>query len=276
MSATPSQPVTLYDIATRLPREETCCAPNPWKARYALNFKGIPFTTEWVYMPEISKVRKELGVPPCRKFADGKDFYTLPIVVDPNTGEKIGDSFDIAIYLQKTYPESGAGDLFPEQSLEFTYDNNILVPLSEVKEGTPHMEYANFNANVDAAFSNHVILTVGGYPYDPVVEKVSKDIFAERAGIKFEQFILPPEARRQVMTSFEKMLGPEGLGKLYLRDPSGPFITGSKASHADLIVGGWLKMCKVCLPTEEWEEVKGWHDGLFGKLYDALEVFAKA
>ena len=47
--------------------------PNPWKARLALNFKAAPYSTQWVPLPDVSKVRSGLGVPAGRKFADGTE-----------------------------------------------------------------------------------------------------------------------------------------------------------------------------------------------------------
>ena len=73
--------------------------------------------------------------------------------------------------------------------------------------------------------------------------------------------------------SFRNMLG--GLAKLFLRDASGPFLLGTRASYADLIVGAWLRMMRVTLPESEWEEVRSWHGGLFGRLHEALEVYAE-
>lgn len=48
-----------------------------------------------------------------------------------------------------------------------------------------------------------------------------------------------------------------------------------RASYADIIVGGWLHMMNVTLPESEWRELRSRHEGLFGQLYDALEVFAE-
>ena len=122
----PSSPIVFYDIAMRPPVEKNCCSPNPWKTRLALNFKGLPYSTSWVALPDIAKVRSSLKVPPCRKFADGTDFFTLPVIEDPATDSLVGDSFDIAVYLQNTYPNSGAGDLFPPQTIDyiFTHDHS--------------------------------------------------------------------------------------------------------------------------------------------------------
>ncbi|KAK3329262.1 hypothetical protein B0H66DRAFT_17600 [Apodospora peruviana] len=271
-----SPSITFYDIAQRPPVEKTCCSPNPWKTRLALNFKGLPYSTTWVPLPDIQKVRTSLQVRPCRKFADGTEFFTLPIIHDPATDSLIGDSFDIAVHLQKTYPNSGAGDLFPPQTLDYVFKNDyLLVPLSECRD-SEYPEYAKFNLNVDAAFSAHVQLTVQGFPFDPATAETSKAEFVRRAGgmvARWEDFGLAGEARAKMMDSFRDMLG--DLGKLFERDTSGPFLLGTRASYADMIVGAWLRNMCVTLPENEWEQVRNWHGGLFGRLYDALEVYAE-
>lgn len=241
----------------------------------ALNFKGVPYSTSWVPLPDVSKVRRSLNVPPCRKFADGTDFFTLPIIKDPATDSLVGDSFDIAVYLQKTYPNSGAGDLFPPQTLDYapTQYQALAVPLSECRE-SEFPEYAKFNMNVDAAFTAHVQLSSQCFPFDPATAEISKAEFARRAGVtSWDDFTLVGEAREKTKESFRNMLG--DLAKLFLRDTSGPFLLGTRASYADLIVGGWLRMMRATLPKSEWEELRSWHGGLFGRLHDALEVYAE-
>lgn len=271
----PSTPVVFYDIAMRPPVGENCCSPNPWKSRLALNFKGLPYLTTWVPLPDVAKVRQSLNIPPCRKFADGSDFFTLPILKDPATDSLVGDSFDIAIYLQKTYPDSGAGNLFPPQTLDYVLPENLipLVPLSEAREGE-FEEYAKFNKFVDVAFSMHAQLAVQEFPFDPTTAEASKAEFVRRAGMSsWDDFALVGEQREKAKESLREMLG--GLAKLFLRDTSGPFILGTQASYADIIVGGWLRMMRATLPRNEWEEVKSWHDGVFGKLHDALETYSE-
>ncbi|EKG10026.1 Glutathione S-transferase [Macrophomina phaseolina MS6] len=272
-TSTPSNSIVFYDIATRPPVEKTCCSPNPWKTRLALNFKGIPYSTSWVPLPDVAKVRSSLKVPACRKFADGTDFFTLPIIEDPATNSLVGDSFDIAVYLQSTYPNSGAGDLFPPQTIDYTFTHDpALIPLSECRE-SPFPEYAKFNVNVDAAFTAHVQLTVQGFPFDPATAEVSKAEFVRRAGVTcWEDFALVGEEREKIKASFRNTLG--GLAELFSRDSSGPFLLGTRASYADMIVGAWLRMMRATLPESEWEEVRSWHGGLFGRLHDGLEVYA--
>ena len=276
MSANPTAPIMFYDIIMRPPVEENACSPNPWKSRYALNFKHLPYTTTWVHLPDIANVRKSLGVPACRKFADGTDFYTLPIIVDPSTDAKVGDSLEIAIYLQETYPDTGDGDLFPEQKLDFTVGQefSLLIPLTAIPEGCPYPEYARFNAHVDAAFTAHVGLGVAGMPFHPESEEASRAEFVHRAGVqKFEDFIVEGEARTKLKESFRTTL--RGLADLFQRDTSGPFLMGKKMSYADIIVGAWLKMLSVTLSKDEWEELRGWHSGVFAQLHDSLQKYAE-
>lgn len=278
-SAPPPSLIRFYDIGMKPPVEKNCCSPNPWKARMALNFKGLPYSTTWVALPDVEKVRTHLRVPPVRKFADGTDFYTLPIIEDPATDQMVGDSFDIAAYLQKTYPDSGLGpggacNLFPPVTLHYEFVHPaIVVPLSDIRDnGFP--EYARFNMNVDAAFSMNVALGVQTFPFDPATEEISKAEFARRAGVKsWDDFALVGEARVKKKEELRDMLG--GLGKLFLRDTSGPFILGKKVCYADFIVGAWLRMLRATLPTGDWEDVLSWHDGLFGRLHEALEVYSE-
>ncbi|PNP56828.1 hypothetical protein THARTR1_03126 [Trichoderma harzianum] len=273
-SASPGA-IVFYDIGHRPPVTESCCSPNPWKSRLALNFKNISYSTSWVGMPDIAKVRRGLGESAGRKFADGTDFYTLPMIHDNATGSTISDSFDIAVYLQRTYPESGAGDLFPTQTLDFTFAPpfDLAVPLSERGDGG-FPEYYRFNTNVDAVFTTHTLLMVSGMPLDPATIEQTKAEFVRRAGVRsWDDFTLTSEAREKLMESFQVALG--DLAKLFLENTEGPFLLGQWASYADLIVGAWLRMAYVCLPKSEWEEVRCWHNGCFGRLHDALDTFAE-
>ncbi|CAO3568014.1 unnamed protein product [Mortierella alpina] len=269
-SSKPLKAMSFYDIALLKPT-----SPNPWKSRLALNFKKVDYSTTMVPLPNVARVRRELGVDPCRKFADGSDFYTLPILIDPNTDSKIGDSFDIAEYLQSQYPDAGSGDLFPPQPLDYEFkpDYPLLVPLSEPKQGE-HDEYARFNMYVDAAFSAHTGLMAYYLLFDPASKEASRAEFVRRAGVKsWDDFEMKGEVREQQLESLRLTLG--DLGKLFLKDTSGPFLLGQQASYADIIVGGWLRTMSATLPDHEWKDVKSWHGGIFGRLHDGLEKFAE-
>jgi glutathione S-transferase len=270
--------IVFYDIAFRPPVTESTCAPNPWKARYALNFKGVPYATTWVEMPEISKVRQAVGAPAGRKFADGSDFYTLPMLTDSSNNAIVGDSFDIAVHLQQTYPDSGAGDLFPKQALDFVYatDQPTLIPLSvrDAEADENLRAYAQFNTNVDAAVSAHVGLLAHTLPFDPATAEATHAEFVRRAGVSsWDDFAIRGEARAKMLQSLNATLAP--LAEMLAKDPAGPFLLGAQASYADMIIGGWLRMMSVAMPAGEWEEVKRWHGGVFGKLHEGLGAYAQ-
>jgi len=274
--------IVLYDVAFARPREENSCAPNPWKARYALNFKGVPYTTQWVQMLDIKTLRTGLGIPASRKFANGKDYYTLPMLTDSERDVRLGDSFDIAIWAERTWPGEGAGNLFPEELLgQLGYkvperEKGILpVPLSEPREGESEVQrrLAEFQVHVDTAFTFHVPLMGTGMKWDPEVEADVKAEFGRRAGgVKSidEIAVTDGEQREMLMENLKGTL--KGLAELYLRrKEQGPYLLGSKPSYADCIVGGWLCMMNKTVYEGEWAEVQGWYDGVFGRLHAAMQ-----
>ncbi|PLB37949.1 uncharacterized protein BDW47DRAFT_131798 [Aspergillus candidus] len=286
MPTTTTPNLTFYDIAFKPPVESTTCAPNPWKSRYALNFKSIPYKTVWVPLPQIATVRRSLNVPASRSFADGKDFHTLPVLTDASIKDcpPIGDSFDIAIHLQTHYPDAGPSDntahnnLFPADTpLNYTYTvgPQVFAPLSKRSESDPVLAaYARFNTSVDAAFSAHVQLAVHGMPLDPATAEETKAEFLRRAGMDdWEALGVKGEARRAVIDSLRGAL--EGLAGLWEGNGGGPFVRGEEACYADFVVGGWLRMFGGMLPRDEWEEVKGWFGGVFGRLDGALGRFGE-
>lgn len=263
--------IVFYDVAFEPPHEKNTAAPNPWKARYALNFKGVEYSTKWVQLPDITKVRQGLGVPACRQFADGTDFYTLPILTDSETGSAIGDSFDIANWLQNKFPDAGAGDLFPSVKLDYVCPGiaESLVPLS-VRDDNIHAEYAQFQSNVDMVFTLHVILAAQGMRWDPATLDVAKADMSRRAGVSsWDEVKIEGEAREKLKVSLRD--GLRDLASMFQRDTAGPFLLGNQPSYADIIVGGWLRMWSKTLPQSEWDDFETWHDGVFGKLHAALQ-----
>ncbi|KAJ4411645.1 hypothetical protein N0V82_008982 [Gnomoniopsis sp. IMI 355080] len=248
-------PIIFYDIASGPPVR--CYAPNPWKTRYALNFKrlhnGVDYETSWTDLSKVAEVRKGLGAAAVRKHdIDGGDFHTLPVIVDHSKGQTVGDSFDIALYLDQTYPSrEGEPVLFP--------------PLSAAL-------HRSFNSHVDKVFTDFVVLGIPGLPFDPKTAEISKAEFCRRAGRKsWDEFNLDADSRKMLLKGFEAALG--DLAKLFVKKDEGPFLEGAIPIYADLIVGGWLAMMSEVLP--EWQQLRGWHDGVFGQLHDALKRYAQ-
>ncbi|OAL46970.1 hypothetical protein IQ07DRAFT_647243 [Pyrenochaeta sp. DS3sAY3a] len=270
---TESQHLIFYDISS--PIQPRTYAPNPSKSRLALCFKQAPFETKWIDILDIPNVRKQLNCPATRKLDDGSDFYTLPMLQEPVSGKVVGDTFDIANYLEDNFPSSG-GRLFPTEStgtgLDYESphkDMTFIAPLTLI-EGAKHESYAKFNWHVDNIFTAYCQL-VGQYnPFNPETAEGVKALFVKRAHLNsWDDICIQGEARAQLMVAFKAAL--TSLADLFKVHEDGPYLEGKDANYADLIVGGWLNMFSITMPREEWKEFRTWHDGVFAKLHDALQ-----
>lgn len=270
---TDSNPLVFYDISS--PIEPRSYAPNPSKSRLALSFKSVPFKTTWVDILDISDVRKGLDCPATRKFDDGSDYYTLPMLRDPASGSVIGDSFDIANYLEDTFPDSG-GRLFPPNSTQtgLAYespnkDTAFFAPLTS-NQGSKNEAYAKFNMHVDATFSAYIVLVAQYMPFNPNTAEAAKALFVQRAHLSsWDDLSVQGEAKEQLKAAFETAL--TSLAHLFKVHESGPYLEGKEANYADLIVGGWLNMLSSTMPVEDWKDLRMWHSGVFACLHDALQ-----
>lgn len=272
---TSANPLVFYDISS--PLQPRSYAPNPSKARLALSFKAIPFTTSWVDILDIPSVRSGLNCAATRKLDDGSDYYTLPMVRDPSSGKVWGDTFDIANALDDMYPESGGGRLFPENSTRKEWlsyqsphkDMPFYAPLT-TNVGARNAEYAQFNLHVDATFTAHAILVAQDLPFNPATAEAAKALFSKRAHLtSWDDLVCQGEMREQKKAAFKESLG--SLAQLFMVHADGPFLDGEKANYADLIVGGWLNYYAMLLKEEEWREVRTWHGGVFARLHDVLQ-----
>ncbi|WPG98797.1 Hypothetical protein R9X50_00159300 [Acrodontium crateriforme] len=265
---TSETPIVFYDIASAKPLRTF--APNPWKTRLALNLKGIPYRTEWIDMPDIHDVREKLGVPANRTHADGTPYHTLPVIHDPSTNAIVGDTFEIALYLDKQYPDRPT--LIQPSAIGLT---------------------AAFNAQIDGIFTKYVTLA-NQMPFDPAIAEKIGAIFAKRAGAASlkDMQITSGAQREEQMVAFEAALGE--LSKAYWhtggttdyfwkatdpkqaqrppenRKQAGPFLDGDHPTYADCIVGAWLKMLEASMPSEDWARVRLWQGGLWARIVDGL------
>jgi glutathione S-transferase len=261
--------IIFYDIASSPPIRTF--APNPWKTRYALNLKKIAYSTKAIDMPNIASVRQNLGVPANRTLPDGSPYHTLPLIHDITTGELLGDTFEIALYLDKTYPSSGS-QLFRPGTVGLT---------------------AALNARVDELFTKYVALNEN-MPFPEESKERIYAIFASRAGLKsLDEMAMSAEAREALFVSFENALGEFAKAYRHVggttdtvwsatgtaaaqaqkggREEVGPWLDGEEPVYADLVVGAWLAMAAECMPAHDWERVRTWHGGLWGRVHDALE-----
>lgn len=220
-------------------------------------------------MPDIHAVREELGVPANRTLPDGTPYHTLPVIQDSSTGALVGDSFEIALYLDKTYPDA----------------RRLIQP------GATGLTAA-FNAQVDGLFTKYVILA-DQMCFDPSVAAKCFEIFAKRAEImKVKTLQLDAESREKLFVQFENALGEfvkcyyhvggttdyfwseTGTSKAQAqhsnRQQVGPYLDGEEPSYPDLIVGAWVAMLSESMKPEDWQRVRKFQGGFWGRLHDAL------
>ncbi len=220
--------------------------------RYALNFKGIPYRTEWIEFPDIEALYKRLGVPAGATQQDGvTPYYFLPLIHDLSTGAIISESAAIAEYLDATYPDTPR--LFPPGT------------------GTLH---AAFTAAFEALLLKAIIpLLVPAA--NAVLHPRSEAFFRKTREKAFGQTLEemdPHGARREEQWALFKL----DLSKINSWIAKGDaFVTGNVPTFADLTVCGWMLTFRVVFgeDSQEWKDLSVWHDGRWGRLVKSLERY---
>lgn len=93
--------IILYDLSSKRTTPSTCWSPNVWKSRLILNYKALPYDTQWVKHDEIESTLSAIGIPANdMSLPSAKAAYTVPAIrlVD---GRGIMDSAVIAAELEK-------------------------------------------------------------------------------------------------------------------------------------------------------------------------------
>ncbi len=82
--------------------------------RYALNYKRVTYKTVYLELPDIVAFYIDNGIPTALRKADGTPHYSVPLIYDESTKKYINDSFEIAVYLDETYPTP---PIFPHNTI---------------------------------------------------------------------------------------------------------------------------------------------------------------
>ncbi|KAK4503951.1 hypothetical protein PRZ48_004866 [Zasmidium cellare] len=101
-----SNEVVLFDLPSR--GKPACWSLNPWKARLVLNYKSIPYRTQWVEYPDLKPTFQSFGIPPNPTDINPNATYSSPTALLPD-GRYIMDSLLIAQELEKLQPEPSLG-----------------------------------------------------------------------------------------------------------------------------------------------------------------------
>ncbi|THV03862.1 hypothetical protein K435DRAFT_851463 [Dendrothele bispora CBS 962.96] len=234
--------ITFFDIPCKFPG--VAWNGFTWRSMYSLNYKGVPYKTVWLEYSEIEPTLRKFGINPTGTKPDGSPLYTLPAIYDPSTKTGVAESFAIAEYLDKTYP-----------------DKPTLVPTGTGPLINVFTEY--ITSKISATFfpfavpMSHATLNAVSQPY---FRRTREAAF----GKTMEDMLPQGEAKVKEWEKFK-----QGLGDIdrVLRTGKGPFVLGEKPSFADCNLASIFVWIKVLFgeDSEEWKGLTTSFDGRFGE-----------
>lgn len=225
--------------------------------RYCLNFKQLPYRTEWVEYPDIESKCKELGIKkPTLKRPNGAQAYTLPVIQDTNTGATLADSFKIAEYLDKTYPDASRM-IFPHNTagVQAPFARSFAANMSPIMNLIIPPECMILNPRSAEWFS-----------------RTREEIFR----VKRLDDMLPP-TKAQYAKEWAKI--EDGLTKtakwFAKNEGGGPFIMGVEPCWADFVVGGYMQWirCVWGKESEQWRGIESWNEGRWARFTEGLRKY---
>ncbi|KAI1103654.1 putative glutathione S-transferase [Jackrogersella minutella] len=195
------QEIVFFDLPSRPPCKTWTA--NLWKTRLFLNYKGLPYKTEWIEYPDI-KPRFEGHLPKA-------DIYTCPTVILPD-GKWVMDSTKIAEALEERYPE-------PSTHLDSPY-------LPKVSESLTGIMIAIRAVYIPGVFFNLLNEASLGY---------FRRTREEFLGVTIEEFA------KGAAGAWEKAAPhAEKITALLKENSDGPFFEGKTVGYVDFIWAGYL------------------------------------
>ncbi|KAG9126844.1 hypothetical protein FRC07_001745 [Ceratobasidium sp. 392] len=273
MAATKENPIVFYDLASN---NNTPWSPNTYKTRLALIYKGLPFRVEHLSYPDIEPTFKKLGVP--QGSPRGTYKYTVPgthfawlttlsgitsptAIADPSPEPDgkltyVADSWDIALYLERTYPPPLYPTLFPHHSIALHRAMALQL-------------YKLHNHVCDVAvplIATEHILDDKGHEYfmktrEEMYGKPMSEVLKEAEGI----WLTDVRSSWSSLGDILNMNGPV--------EQVGPFVMGKNMSYSDFIIAGlmlWLRRAegangRCC------KELFTWDGGRWGLIWNEIE-----
>ncbi|KAL0094531.1 hypothetical protein F4703DRAFT_1948921 [Phycomyces blakesleeanus] len=199
------QSIKLYDLALN-DFEKKCGSPNTLKARISLNIKRLSYETKWVTFQEVHTI-----IPDITKTGETP---TVPVIIDVEKNKIIQDSFEIAKYLEATYPETPS-----------------------VFHGNEQL-HTSIQKTLDIGLNLNLTCIVGLKIFEAYGDEASQAKFKKDCEFKFgmslEQLTGNPEDRikavQDVLKDFRKTLAET------------PYLTGSEVGWADIVLASQLRI----------------------------------
>lgn len=219
-----------------------------------MNFKGLPYKTEWIDRIDIEPRSIELGIAPTGKKPDGSPFYTLPAIHDSKTGKYVSDSWNIALYLDETYPDTPT--VIPKDTVSLQLAFTDSYP----------------DTGIRAALNPFVIPRLGAH----ITPRGSEDFVESverRFGKKLQDIVPQGEAAVAQWTKYKDCLAK--VDSWYAASASTFLLGGSMPTWADFVVVAYFMWVRVALgeESEQWKDVTSWHEGRWKRLVDSLRRY---
>lgn len=222
-----------------------------YKIRYVLGFKGIPYNLIAVEYCDIEHTLKEAGIAPSGKRKDGTDLYTVPSIIDSNTGAKVSDSIKIALYLEEAYPD--APRIFPHNTLALQ-----------------QAFFTHFNSSI-APIWNTILPRIPGI-LDGRARAWYIDLRSRTLGKPLEQVDPVGKEREELFNKMKEVF--TTFSGFYQNNGGGQFIMGDTPGFADLMIAGVIQGLKVWgEDSDEWKDFTTWDGGRWIQLLKALEKY---
>ena len=199
---------------------------------------------------------KSIGARPTDKLHDGSDLYTLPVIYDPFTKSVVSGTFDIAEHLDKNYPScprifrfrgmKGLHRVFIDAYKPVDVAlGRLLIP--KMIKFVPEESTSSFRRTMEAWL---------GEPFEAVYPTGEEEYKAAVKGL-------------------ENLFGM--VDKWYDPEESQPFIMGSKACFADLVVISRVWWVRAVLGRDDplFRDILSWNNSRWGKLLLSVETLYK-
>ncbi|KAK3395786.1 hypothetical protein B0T20DRAFT_45410 [Sordaria brevicollis] len=221
--------ITFFDIPDKNGRTWSL---NPWKTRFALNYKSLPYHTSWTEYPLIAPTLSP-HLPPATP-PPSTTSYTIPAIrfPDDNGGTYLMDSKKIAIELERRYPSPQ----YPSLGL----DSPVLEKLEAIM---PRLLKGLYGVFVPGVVKR-------------VLGEGSKGYFKETREEAFGMGIDELEAKQGGERVYEEVIGNDlkEVTRLLKENGKGegPFFEGDKVTYADFVWAGFLLFIRGAAGEEGW------------------------
>ncbi|RXW24364.1 hypothetical protein EST38_g1484 [Candolleomyces aberdarensis] len=259
--------ITLFDVPSTVPGK--AWSLNMWRARFSLNYKGLPYKTQWIEYPEIAPVLKSHNIGPTKYFPDGSPYYSVPAIldIDDKTGEikaALAESYDIAKYLDDAYPDTPR--LLPDDETQ----------VKAVKEFSKEFINIIWLPSLYLILCKAVLAKLNPASHEHFSKARARDLHPFYGKDRLEEIPLSAEEEAEEWKKIEGCFN--ALEKsIKGTDEKGQWFLGDQITFADFVIGGFLIWTRKILgeESEGWKYIKGWNDGRWVRFLDGLKEYSQ-